>query len=191
MGYELRVHPEFKTDTIFLIGNGASRKGFDLNRLVGKGTIIGCNALYRDFVPDILVALDSKMLKEIGATNYPGAVLTSKGQWAKFKKTMFWKAPASRTSGAFALNFIKMVMEPLRCYCLGMDGYHGNVYQGTENYPRSSNIKFKTINPQYTLATKSNTTEFINVNTVSAWGDELPNYRFISYDRFEEELKTI
>ena len=33
----------------FIIGNGVSRKPIDLHQLKGKGTIFGCNALYRDF----------------------------------------------------------------------------------------------------------------------------------------------
>jgi hypothetical protein len=49
----------------FVIGNGKSRIGFDLNTLRGKGTIYGCNALYRDFMPDVLVATDDKMREEI------------------------------------------------------------------------------------------------------------------------------
>ena len=49
----------------FIIGNGVSRKGFDLEQLRGKGVIYGCNALYRDFMPDVLVATDDKMREEI------------------------------------------------------------------------------------------------------------------------------
>jgi len=35
-------------DTAFIIGNGESRKIFNLDLLKGKGTIYGCNAIYRD-----------------------------------------------------------------------------------------------------------------------------------------------
>lgn len=52
-------------DKAFVIGNGLSRSHFDLNILRGKGTIYGCNALYRDFLPDVLVATDDKMREEI------------------------------------------------------------------------------------------------------------------------------
>ena len=33
----------------YIIGNGPSRKGFDLNVLKDTGQTYGCNALYRDF----------------------------------------------------------------------------------------------------------------------------------------------
>ena len=49
----------------YCIGNGPSRKGFDLNLLRQKGQIYGCNALYRDFKPDFLFSVDAKMSREI------------------------------------------------------------------------------------------------------------------------------
>ena len=52
-------------DKAFVIGNGQSRSHFDLNTLRGKGTIYGCNALYRDFLPDVLVCTDDDMREEI------------------------------------------------------------------------------------------------------------------------------
>ena len=42
------------------LGNGNSRNEFDLDELKKYGTVIGSNAIYRDFTPDILVALDSR-----------------------------------------------------------------------------------------------------------------------------------
>ena len=65
----------------FIIGNGQSRLAFDLNNLRGKGTIYGCNALYRDFNGiDVLVATDDKMREEIELTelhpDYPNVPAT-------------------------------------------------------------------------------------------------------------------
>ena len=44
--------------TAFVIGNGISRRGLDLTQLQPYGKIYGCNALYREFTPDVLVATD-------------------------------------------------------------------------------------------------------------------------------------
>ena len=52
-------------DTAVCLGNGQSRQGLDLQKMKDYATVIGCNALYRDFTPDILVALDSRMSHEI------------------------------------------------------------------------------------------------------------------------------
>jgi hypothetical protein len=54
----------------FIVGNGLSRKSIDLNLLKGKGIIYGCNALYRDFTPDVLVATDSPITREIQDSGY-------------------------------------------------------------------------------------------------------------------------
>ena len=45
----------------YIIGNGPSRKDFDLNTLKATGQTYGCNALYRDFIPDFIFSVDMKM----------------------------------------------------------------------------------------------------------------------------------
>ena len=55
--------------TAYIIGNGPSRKGLDLNTL--DGTIFGCNALFRDYPADYLVSGDSTIIKEICESDYP------------------------------------------------------------------------------------------------------------------------
>ena len=63
------------------IGNGESRVGFDLahiaNHRAGFGGAdrlqsYGCNALYRDFTPDFLIAVGDDIVREIANTDYPG-----------------------------------------------------------------------------------------------------------------------
>ena len=49
----------------YVIGNGLSRKYFDLNKLVDRGTTFGCNGIYRDFEVDYLLAVDTAMITEI------------------------------------------------------------------------------------------------------------------------------
>ena len=52
---------------VFCIGNGTSRKDFNLNALVNKGKIYGCNAFYRDHgdIVDVLTAVDNGIMHEI------------------------------------------------------------------------------------------------------------------------------
>ena len=45
----------------YIIGNGPSRKDFDLNKLKASGQTYGCNALYRDFIPAFIFSVDSKI----------------------------------------------------------------------------------------------------------------------------------
>ena len=55
---------------VFLIGNGESRKDFDLETLRSYGKIYGCNAIYRDFKPDALIAVDHGIMHEIYQNGY-------------------------------------------------------------------------------------------------------------------------
>ena len=57
-------------NTVFIIGNGESRMDFDLTSLKEAGKIYGCNALYRDFSPDILVAGDVDITVEVVKSGY-------------------------------------------------------------------------------------------------------------------------
>ena len=57
-------------DKAVCLGNGKSRIGLDLVKMKDYATVIGCNAIYRDFSPDILVALDSRMSHEVYSSGY-------------------------------------------------------------------------------------------------------------------------
>ena len=58
-------HKRERMTKVFCIGNGESRVGFDLNKLRKYGNIYGCNAIYRDFMPDVLTAVDQGIMHEI------------------------------------------------------------------------------------------------------------------------------
>ena len=67
--------------TYFCFGNGNSRKDLDLDKYKQHGTVIGCNAIYRDFNPDILVALDTAIAHEIYRSGYVFKNTTYLGYW--------------------------------------------------------------------------------------------------------------
>lgn len=56
--------------TAFVLGNGISRQGIDLGQLQRHGKIYGCNALYKDFEPDVLVATDRPIAEQIQHLGY-------------------------------------------------------------------------------------------------------------------------
>lgn len=58
-------------DVAFVLGNGVSRRGLPLNDMSKHGHIYGCNALYRDFTPHVLVATDKPIAMHIEETGYP------------------------------------------------------------------------------------------------------------------------
>mgnify|MGYP001283382755 CR=1 FL=1 len=142
------------SQTAFVLGNGESRRGIDINDLKEKGTVYACNAVYRTHQPHWLVAVDPKMMLEIAETDY---VVHNKvysnfnSQYNKVSKLMdhvTWSKPSlGWSSGPTALKLacdhgIKEI------YILGFD-YQGlkedsknnifklnNVFGGTRNYKK-------------------------------------------------------
>ncbi len=76
---------------IFCIGNGESRKDFDLETLRPFGKIYGCNGLYRDFTPDVLLAMDYNICHEIYRSGYAFENMTYLRQWTKNPASMYDK----------------------------------------------------------------------------------------------------
>lgn len=56
--------PHNNNNVAFVLGNGTSRKNIDMRQLKNYGKVYACNAVYREFNPDYLIAVDAKM--EIG-----------------------------------------------------------------------------------------------------------------------------
>jgi len=56
--------------TAFVLGNGISRQGIDLQQLQLLGTVYGCNALYREYTPAVLVATDRPIATHIQESGY-------------------------------------------------------------------------------------------------------------------------
>ena len=54
----------------FVLGNGVSRQNIDLHTLQQRGRIYGCNALYREHTPDVLVATDRPIAEHIQHSGY-------------------------------------------------------------------------------------------------------------------------
>lgn len=54
----------------FVLGNGISRQALDLNTLKPLGTVYGCNAIYREFEPDVLVSTDTPISERIQQEGY-------------------------------------------------------------------------------------------------------------------------
>ena len=57
-------------DTAFVIGNGKSRLPVNLEQIKTKGKVYACNAVYRTFQPDHLIAVDVKMVLEINKAGF-------------------------------------------------------------------------------------------------------------------------
>ena len=54
----------------FVLGNGMSRQGVSVTALSQCGRVYGCNALYREHTPDVLVATDRPIAEHIQRSGY-------------------------------------------------------------------------------------------------------------------------
>ena len=128
----------------FVLGNGISRLSVDLNKLKQHGQIYGCNALYREFVPDVLVSTDRDISHAIQNSGYTQ------------KNVMYTRKPlpglGARTvpqsyfgfsSGPIAVG-IAAIDKNTAVYLIGFDmgptlnNRFNNVYADTEFYKKSS-----------------------------------------------------
>jgi len=131
----------------FVIGNGTSRKTINLETLKGLGKIYACNAVYRDFSPHYLIAVDQKMILEINKSGYQNKneVWTNPNRaYDNLKNFNFFKPSKGWSSGPTAL-WLASKHSYNKIYILGFDfkglkngSKFNNIYADTKNYKKST-----------------------------------------------------
>ena len=140
------------TQVAFVLGNGESRRGIKIADLKPHGKVWACNGVYRTEEPDVLVAVDPKMILEIAETEYPithevwsnynhqyDKVERAKNHIQFFRPSLGWSSGPTALKHACDQGFKQI-------YILGFD-YQGhprsgrkdsyqfnNVFKGTRNY---------------------------------------------------------
>lgn len=188
----------------FVLGNGKSRLLVDLELLKTVGTVYGCNAIYRDFLPHYLISVDYKMAVELIEEGIPN-------------KTEVWTNPHSRllpssninmfrpslgwSSGPTALN-LAAEHGHSEIYILGFD-YQGienntkfnNVYAGTKNYKKendSPTFYGNWLSQTEIVFRKFPDIKFYRVVSENTWRPawNLSNVEHISVSTFNEKIKN-
>jgi hypothetical protein len=127
----------------FVLGNGTSRRDIDLKQLQTHGAVYGCNALYRDFEPTVLVSTDPPISAEIQNSGYSQ-------QHCHYTRKPLPESGAQRipsryfgfSSGPAAVG-IATQDRHRKIYLLGFDlgplrsGVFNNVYAGTAFYKKT------------------------------------------------------
>jgi len=138
----------------FVLGNGESRFPLDLDAIHTHGPVFGCNALYRDFTPTLLVSVDRLMVKEILDSGYQGHVIyRQRGdkrphQLHSTHESTFYE-DTGWSAGPTALYLMCLRYPNIkRIYLIGFDladdgetddpALLNNIYKDTENYRRST-----------------------------------------------------
>lgn len=129
----------------FVLGNGVSRKSIDLSLLKPFGKIYGCNALYRDFVPDVLVATDKPISERIQTEGYSQShVFYTRRPIVNHGAMQVPREYYGFSSGPIAAA-LACLDGAQTIYLIGFDmgpvnNHFNNVYADTEFYKRSSAV---------------------------------------------------
>jgi len=192
----------------YCIGSGPSRKGFDLSLLRDTGQLYGCNALYRDILPDFIFSVDAmmtaQMIKdEVGLKTIHYApslevnrdktkmlhLIPNNPHWIS-GNTAFW------TAGVHGHRNIYLIGYDFREYGAGE---LNNIYQDTQNYgERNADTIFDGWLKQFRHMIKLR--PYINFTVVHddppeylhhlQTGTDLGNTKVISYKELETVLAS-
>ena len=185
----------------FVLGNGKSRLVLDLDQLKSVGTVYGCNAMYREFAPDVLVSTDPGISEEIQNSGYSLHNLhyTRKPIPGKGSRKIEYNYGFS--SGPIALTYAALSQATTIYFAgfdlTGIDDKFNNVYENTPHYKKSNDKatyhgnwvrQIDSIIKQYPLK------KFIRLVTLETftppdWSS--PNYSETSYDDFVAMINNI
>ena len=189
-----------RSNVAFVLGNGKSRLNVDPKNFQEQGVVYGCNALYREFAPDYLVAVDVKMVNEIIASGYHRThqVWTNSNKGVSSKTNInFFNPHKGWSSGPTALWFASTHAHQT-IYILGFDyqgvgGKFNNVYADTFNYKKSTDAP--TFHGNWLSQTEKVIKEFRQIKFVRVIEDgafvpdqlgyQHPNLKHINYHEFK------
>jgi len=141
------------TKYVSIIGNGESRRGFDISPLKDFSTVVGCNALYRDYMLEYVVCCDKHMCQEAANTVSKNTTIFTRERW--FRQFQFWPNikklpelpyegdkrqddPFHWGTGPYA-GVVGLTFKPKAIFMIGFDLYDrekqiNNMYTGTHGY---------------------------------------------------------
>lgn len=132
-----------------VIGNSPTRLEFDLQNLkkfsglLGADTLqsYGCNALYRDYAPDFLVAVGNEITKELASSEYikNNIVYTSAIHLLEYPNKFYLIPYNPYADAGTTAAYIACFDGHKKIYLLGFNeqdapGQNFNVYAGTNGY---------------------------------------------------------
>lgn len=186
----------------FVLGNGKSRLQITYEELKPHGKIYACNAVYREFSPDYLIAVDPKMIIEINQTGYQlqNQVWTNPHiKYKEFQGFNYFKPSLGWSSGPTALQ-LATEHKAKEVYILGFDftgdnGLLNNVYENSNNYRKSTDPATYYGNWQrqteHIIKTNINT-KYFRVTDRNFYDPQwqFPNFKNISYEVLREKMSS-
>ena len=128
----------------FVLGNGRSRLELDLSALSRLAPVYGCNALFREFEPAVLVSTDAPISRAIQESGYSRAhVHYTRKPLPDLGAQRIPQQYYGFSSGPVAAG-IAAIDRHRKIYLIGFDlgptttGHFNNIYADTEFYKKSS-----------------------------------------------------
>ena len=207
-----------KGDVCFIIANGESRRGFDLNQLKNRGYIMGMNVLplREDFWPDALISVDSATVKYICEHNVPdrlemwsyprGGVKDPRVK--RIEKDWGWSSGPTATRIALEYKkFQTIYILGMDFFGLTQDGQVGgekdgrklnNMYKGTDRYRKANSDRTYFGNWLNQMITNTTNHPAVNFYHVVLDNQKSPiklaqkkNWIDITYNVFQEHLSKM
>lgn len=193
------------SDRAVVIGNGPSRLDFDLKNLkkssglLGATTVqtYGCNALYRDFTPDFLIATGNNgIVEEIANSSYinDNIVYTNAIHLLEHPGQFYLIPYDPYADAGTTAAYIAAFDGHKRIYLVGfdgheLDGHNNNIYADTNGYDNKWNFDIenqKWVDNRVQLCNVYNDVDFVWVtkmakNTVPERLKWCKNYRQITF----------
>jgi hypothetical protein len=142
------------TKYVSIIGNGESRRGFDLSPLKLFSTVIGCNAIFRDYATEYLVCCDRHMCQQ--GLNFvgKGTTIFTRDKWVNqfahwpnvrklpdlpYSGDKRQDEPFHWGTGPYA-GVLGLTFKPKAIFMMGFDlhpikeGKVNNIYHNTDGY---------------------------------------------------------
>lgn len=128
-----------------VIGNGESRADIDLEQFRNSHMFIGCNAIYRDYDVDHLVACDRFMAAEVQLRiKNKNTIIYTREPWDQLQPLPKGGDPITWGSGTYAVQ-LAIELGFRNIVLIGFDLYSetdtvNNIYKGTPNYAATAPI---------------------------------------------------
>lgn len=187
----------------FVLGNGISRQAISVAEMGHTGMIYGCNALYREHTPDVLVATDRPIAEHIQRSGYSVAHrFYTRRPLPGFGAQVVPKPYFGYSSGPIAVSLAALDQNQI-IYLVGFDmgptatKTINNVYAGTEFY------KPVTAAPTFTgnwirqlvkIMHDFRATQFVRVAGVTtarlAELESVPNLAHLDLDTFADRINN-
>jgi len=193
------------TNIGFVIGNGITRKDFDLRQLSHAGTTYGMNAIHRDFFPNNILSIKRTHLIELLNWNLEGRLyvhtnnslvtLTKNPKLELIPSIPITPTHPNEMENMWKTGPYTILLAAERhdiVICLGMDFGGENIYQDSDNYWQENKTDYAP-HLQQVLKTVQyyDDTQFIFIRDSETNATVLQSEPNVSFDTYDNTINML